>query len=611
VPDAHRVRARRIRCRPNSIRVAAPHARRRVRPTRPGTRWPARPAAATRRGPARERLQAAPSPAARPGVPADPAAPIVPAAPTGGPRRPGGPGGPGGPGSGGGGSNPGGSADDHRRRRRIGLAAKIVAALASLAVLFYSGMAWSIADSANSNADRLSGLKPNKIDKNPKDSDGKAQNILLVGNDSRVGYTAKELAEVATGPDGGGFNTDTIMLLHVPSDGSEATLVSIPRDSYVAIPGFKAAKINGAYADGACYPPGAHTPQCGDTLTKAQQTAGAKKLMETVGTLSGLHIDHYVEVSLLGFYNISNVLGGVNICLKENVDDSWTGLKLSAGHHKIKGTQALQFVRQRHNFPDAAGDIDRIYRQQAFLGSAVKQVLSAGTILNPFKAKKFVETVSKSLTIDDDLDLVKLASQLRNIAAGKVIFTTMPTAGPAEGTDSDALAVNTTAVLTYFNKVAGNDTGKKAPAKSSTPKSKAPAKQMVSPAQVSVKVLNGSGIKGQAGSTAEQLGALGYQVTGSGDADRLDYSKSLIRYAPDDIAKANTLAASVAGAQLVEDQSTGASLTLIVGRNFNGVKSPASTTASSSAAGTPSTPASGGGSTKSEQRTASDDSCVY
>lgn len=471
-------------------------------------------------------------------------------------------------------------------------------------------MAWSIVNSANTKSHRLSDLNAAKVpENNKKDVDGKSQNILLVGNDSRVGYTNKQLAQVATGADGGGFNTDTILILHIPADGSKATLISIPRDSYVDIPDFRAGKINGAYADGACYPPGAHRPQCGDKLTKTQQTSGAGKLMETVAKLSGLHIDHYVEVSLLGFYNISNVLGGVKVCLKENVDDSWTGLKLSAGDHRLKGTQALQFVRQRHNFPDGGGDLDRIRRQQAFLGAAANQIISAGTILNPFKAKRFVETVSRSLTIDRDLDLVKLASQLRNIAAGNVVFTTMPTQG-ASSEGGDGLRVDPVKAQQFFAKVVGAKSSRATPNSGSpAPASKAPPKKTIPRSEVSVHVLNGSGVKGQARSTATSLTALGFTVAGTADADRTNYDQSLIRYSPGHEPAANTVAAVVPGSQLIEDATAGDSVTLILGGNFTSLRSGAATSApaaSSSAApsGTPS-------STTTDQRAASDGSCVY
>ncbi|MGI8868087.1 MAG: LCP family protein, partial [Mycobacteriales bacterium] len=514
------------------------------------------------------------------------------------PPRGGGPGGPGGP---------GGRRPPHGRNPAA-LGAKIVAALASLAVLFYAGIAWSTVNSANSDVHRLNGLNADKVPDNTRhDIDGKDENILLVGNDSRVGYTNKQLAQVATGADGGGFNTDTILVLHIPSNRSKATLISVPRDSYVNIPGFRAGKINGAYADGACYPPGAHTPQCGNVLTKAQQTAGASKLMETISQISGLHIDHYVEVSLLGFYNISNALGGVKVCVKQAVNDPWSGLKLSAGEHRVKGTQALQFVRQRHNFPDGGGDLDRIKRQQAFLGAAANQIISAGTILNPFKAKKFVETVSRSLTVDKSLDLVKLATQLRNIASGNVTFTTMPTQGASSGA-GDGLKIDTDVTRAFFAEVAGARTSGSSATGSHAPKKTSKPRPTVPRSEVSVQVLNGSGVRGQAGRASLELRSAGFAITGTADADRTSYQRSVIRYAPGASAQANTVASAVPGAQLVEDASVGGSIVLILGSDFTSINRSGTAPASKSDAPRKSSSSS---QTKTQQRTASDSSCVY
>src|SRR5262249_50760935 len=145
---------------------------------------------------------------------------------------------------------------------------------------------------------------------------------------------------------GGGFNTDTILLVHIPADGQRATAVSFSRDLNVYIPVLgREGKINSAYGNGAC-------PQgCGAVLTTAQRQAGARSLVDTVTQFSGLRIDHYVEVGLLGFYNISEALGGIPVCLKHPVKDRFSAIDLPAGPQLIKGRQAVAFVRQRHGLP--------------------------------------------------------------------------------------------------------------------------------------------------------------------------------------------------------------------------------------------------------------------
>ena len=250
-----------------------------------------------------------------------------------------------------------------------------------------------------------------------------------------------------------GFNTDTVLLVHIPADGRKATVVSFPRDSYVTVPGYRPNKINAAYADGACLPPGATQSVCGNTLTAAQKTAGAAELVKTVSNLTGLHIDHYVEVGLQGFYQISKVLGGVEICLKAPAKDHYSGIDLPAGRQKIEGTQALAFVRQRHGIP--GGDLGRIKRQQAFLGAVAHQILSAGTLLNPIKLSRLLDAVSKSLTTDAGLDLLKLAGQLRDIAAGNVVFKTVPIASTSYSVNgiSDAVELNKAKLRAFFDAI--------------------------------------------------------------------------------------------------------------------------------------------------------------
>lgn len=410
----------------------------------------------------------------------------------------------GGAGSTDGGADPGRQGPAHLRhsahalaRRRSALGAKIVAVLSSLAILFYSGLAWSIANSANDAARRpgiVGGVIPSlpaptsvapgghrptaapsstgaatpagagtataarpPTSPPPADVDGTDQNILLVGNDDRSGYTKQEQSSVGTSePNGGGFNTDTLLVLHVPANGTRATIVSIPRDTWVQVPGFKDGKINSAYPDGACYPDGIdRSNQCnGDPLTDKQSATGARVLLQTVSNLTGVKIDHYIEISLIGFYRLSNAIGGVKVCLKKNVDDHWTGLKLTAGEHALKGTQALQFVRQRHNFPKGAedGDLSRIRRQQAFLGAAVSQLISAHWLLEPWRLEKVATSVTGAMTVDNDYKVTTLATQMRNIAAGNVVFVTMPTNGPAPQ-DSDSLAADPYLVRAFFAKV--------------------------------------------------------------------------------------------------------------------------------------------------------------
>jgi LCP family protein required for cell wall assembly len=217
--------------------------------------------------------------------------------------------------------------------------------------------------------------------------------------------------------------TDTMMIVHIPADGSKATLISLPRDSYVKIPGHGMNKLNAAYVEG-------YNGASGTADQK--RTAGADLLIRTITNLTGLTINHYIQVSLMGFYDISNAIGGVTVNLCHNVNDTvkynrsigsdgGSGLKISKGKHSIKGVQALEFVRQRHNLPN--GDLDRVRRQQYFLTAAFRKVASVGIL---FKLKALGDAVKRNIYLDPGLHLIDLAHQMENLSANNIIGKTIP-----------------------------------------------------------------------------------------------------------------------------------------------------------------------------------------
>ncbi len=278
---------------------------------------------------------------------------------------------------------------------------------------------------------------------------GKDQNILLVGNDDRETMTNQEMKDLGVGRDGGSLATDTMMIVHIPADGKKATLISLPRDTWVSIKNFGMGKLNSAYAD-------AYTESEG-TLDQ-KRLAGANSLIDTVSKLTGLTIDHYIQVDLLGFYRISNAIGGVPVTLCNNVDDTkarnlaaglsgGSGLKLSKGTHLIHGRQALRFVRQRHFLPN--GDLDRVRRQQYFLTAAFRKVASAGIL---FKLNALGDAITRSIFTDKSLNLISLGKQLENLTAGNIVGKTIPTTfGTANG--QSVLLVNTAQVKRFVSRV--------------------------------------------------------------------------------------------------------------------------------------------------------------
>jgi LCP family protein required for cell wall assembly len=292
------------------------------------------------------------------------------------------------------------------------------------------------------------------------------------------------------------------------------------------------------------------------------KAAGAQLLVQTIENLTGLSVDHFVQIDLLGFYRISNAIGGVDVCLNHAVKESNSGIDLKAGHQLIKGTQALAFVRQRYGFPE--GDLDRIKRQQYFLSAVFRQISSAGTLLNPLKLQNLLKAVSSSLQMDPDLVPFKLAKQMQNLQAGNFSFTTIPTQGfqdvSINGLTQNVVVVDAAAMPSFIGKLIGAD--------SSTPLSRAKA---AAPSSVTVQVINDTNTNGLETANAEALRAAGFK-TEIPPASSDVVAKTLIRYAPGQESAAKALQAQVPGAVL-ESTSEVTSVTLVLGENKVQVKS--------------------------------------
>jgi LCP family protein required for cell wall assembly len=407
-------------------------------------------------------------------------------------------------------------------RRGMSLGGAIVASVLALAVLVSSGWAWWTWHGFTSDIKRVDAVGNSRP---ANDIDGTDQNILIVGNDDRDTATDAELAQLGTTRDGGSLNTDTMMVMHVPGDGRKATVIAIPRDSYVAIPGHGMNKINSAYALGS---------------QKGDKAAGARLAVQTVQDVTGLTIDHFVQVDLIGFYRISNAIGGVQVNLCAPAKEANSGINLPAGVSTIKGTQALAFVRQRYNFPDGLGDLDRIHRQQYFLSAVFRKLSSAGVLLNPFKLQNLLKAVSTSLSMDKSLDPLKLAEQMQNLSAGNLAFTTIPTDGFASEDVGSVVVVHPADVRQKVAQLVAQT--------NRAPSAGASAGRTVAPASVTVDVRNSAGATGVATANASTLRQLGFQI---GTVDTASpTATTVIQYPAGQQAQAATVAAHVPGATL-------------------------------------------------------------
>jgi LCP family protein required for cell wall assembly len=247
-------------------------------------------------------------------------------------------------------------------------------------------------------------------------------NWLIVGSDSRQGLSRSEADALHTGTVGGD-DSDSLMLLHTGT--GKPVLISIPRDSYVDIPGYGDNKINAALAYG-----------------------GPALLVKTVEATTGLRIDHYMGIGFGGLVSVVNTVGGVRMCLPSAIHDTYSGVNLNAGCQNLNGTQALEFVRDRHSF--ATSDLQRIQDQRAFLAALLSKATSPSVYLNPFTSVPFASTSASSIAVDKGTslyDLLQAAFALRGPQTG-----TVPIANANYETNAgDAVLWNQSQALELFN----------------------------------------------------------------------------------------------------------------------------------------------------------------
>src|SRR3954452_23229021 len=464
--------------------------------------------------------------------------------------------------------------------RRLVIATRAIAAVLTVLVLGGSGWGWYLARVAEASVSRTDAIPTDgNSDALGSDHAGKAMNLLLVGRDSRAGLTPEQVQEFNTGDPDGLLNTDSMILAHIPADGSAAAFVSIPRDLYVSIPGHGKGQLHSAFGLG-------YDDASGSEADK--DAAGARLLIQTISGVTGVQIDHYAEVNLLGFVNISTIIGGVQVNLCNAVDDPNSGAHFPAGVQTISGADALKFVRQRDGLPRT--DLDRQVRQQVFLAGLIRNVLSKDVLLDPVQQRRLIEQVGRSITIDKGLSLFDLAAQMQSVKPGDITFQTIPGLTDAR---EDAGAVlepaDPDALTAFFASL------------SATPASgpAAPSAEVADPGDVTVRVLNGSGVAGAAATAADALTAAGFHASSGGNADAS--SVTTISHATGDDAQAAAVAAQVPGAAVtVDDSLAEGTVQLVLGSDSNGVGT----------AVTAPTPDAAAGTYASSERTAEDTSCI-
>ncbi len=443
------------------------------------------------------------------------------------------------------------------------LGGKIALAVVSLLMLSVTGYAWATLQGLVEGLTLTDVISEQAGGAEPPDG---ARDILLVGLDSRTDAQGNPLPkemlrELRAGKDDGELNTDTLILVHIPNDGSKAVAVSLPRDSYVEIPGLGQHKINSAYARGKAVE---RSRLQGQGLTDPRELdmrsnqAGAKTLISTIERLTGRTIDNYAAINLLGFYQITKAVGGVDVCLKNPVNDIKSHANLPAGRQTISGTDALAFVRQRHGLP--RGDLDRVVRQQVFMAGLARKVLSAGTLANPSKLRDLMDSVKKYIVLNQGWDVFGFAQELSGLTGGQIEFRTIPVGSLALRTPEDGVAVEVDPhqIRAFFAGLSGSV---------NIPEETTPD-DAARNAEITVNVMNTTGTSGLAAGVSGALAEKGFTEGLVGNAAPRD--STVVRYATGEQDRGNRVAEALDGkvSTEVDPALTPGQVTVLLGSDY-------------------------------------------
>ena len=366
-----------------------------------------------------------------------------------------------------------------------------------------------------------------------------AQNILLMGLESRTDWNGNILpddvlkalhacnaAEIAAGC--GGNATNTLILIHIFANGGKAVGFSIPRDDWVTFPqaydGQSQGKVDQAYGfalaaaenQAKAQNPGITQNQ----LAYAGNEAGRAAEVATVEQLTGVHIDHFAELNLDGFYELAKVVGGVQVCLLHPIPyDPYSGFSAKrAGYQHLSARLALAFVRQRHGLTN--GDFDRTKRQQAVIDSVTKQLRDGGVLGDLGKLNALLSVASKYLITDQGWDLLEFIGQMRGLSLGNVSFRTLPEVAPITIEGQDANEINVPQIQQMIQQAFY-------PAPKPSASSRASAQNTAANSAITVDVYNGGNTPGLAKQVSDALVKDGYTAGQVGNTSALTTTEVL------------------------------------------------------------------------------------
>ncbi|APU17343.1 MULTISPECIES: LCP family protein [Actinoalloteichus] len=450
-------------------------------------------------------------------------------------------------------------------------AAKTAIALFSVAIMSVTGYSWATYRDLNTGlvTSDVFGNRENGRTQGPNPlEDG--MDILLVGNDSRTDahgdpLPADVLASLGASDDEGGDLTDTLIMVRIPPGGAAAAAVSIPRDSYVNVPGYGMNKVNSAFGFGKraaeenLAAQGVTDPR---QLYQEASAEGRQLLVQTLEEFTGVTIDHYAEVNLLGFAEITKAIGGVEVCLLEPVDEFRSGAKFDAGPQTISDVDALRFVRQRYGLPN--GDLDRVVRQQVFMAGLARQVLSSDTLANPGRVGELISAIQNSVVLDNGFDIPTFLEHAQHIAGGDMEFETIPVgAFIKDSIGQDVIEVDPVSVQQFMTELGGGSTDEADPADNTDAAADGP-----DPASITVEVRNAAGTPGLAAQVMAELTGAGY-LEGTVD-NASPRAASVVRHAAGEQTNAQSVADTLGGLVIEEDANLPAgSVSVFLGEDYS------------------------------------------
>ena len=486
------------------------------------------------------------------------------------------------------------------RRRPILVAARSLAALFAVLALALTGGAWQWTTSKNSRLNTISALDPHSgdiVDPNGQYGD---EDFLIVGMDSRAGANANMGA--GDTQDADGARSDTVMLVNIPANRKRVVVVSFPRDLAITPIQCEAWNPeNGKY--GPLYDEKTKTwgPEMVYTETKLNSTfafGGPKCLVNEIQKLSGLSINRFIAIDFVGFARMVEALGGVEVCTSTPLHDYELGTVLEhAGRQVLNGPTALSYVRARQVTTENNGDYGRIKRQQLFLSSLLRSLISEDTLFNLNKLNNVVNMFIDDSYVDNvkTKDLVQLGRSLQGMAAGHITFVTVPTGITDQNGDEPPRMADMRAL---FDAIINDDplpaendqnaqslgtspttgpttspTTKKAPTPTATPEVRREQVMTTSPQDVTVRVSNATAQSGLAASATSQLKRDGFNVMTPDDYPS-SVNATTVLFSPGNEPAAATVAASFANVKIQRISGYGQVVQVVLGPDFNSVTAP-------------------------------------